>query len=82
MRVRTGDLRVGRHPVVGMRRPLFGGQERQQRGQRIEREALPRREVQVLAAQRKPVARLMIAHHRPVRGDHVHAQIKERKGIV
>ena len=82
VRIGAGDLCVGRHPVVGMRRPLLGGQQRQQRGQRIDRKGLPRREVQVLADQSNQSPAAMIADHRAIGGDHVDAQVEERETVV
>ncbi len=44
--VGTGDFRVARHPVMGMRHTLLGRQERQNGRERIDREALTGRQMQ------------------------------------
>src|SRR4051812_25900487 len=56
MGIRAGDLRIRRHPVVGMRGALLRGQERQQGGQRIDREALARRQMEHLPFELEEVA--------------------------
>ena len=69
------SLRVGR--------PLLGGEERQHRGQRVDREPLPRRQVQHLAPELEMVARLRPAVDRPALGrDHLDPQVVELEGVV
>src|SRR5262249_27097824 len=48
IRVRIRHVLVARHPVVFVRGPLLGRQQRQQCRQRVQRETLPRREEYVL----------------------------------
>ena len=62
---------------------LLGRQERQQRRQRVDREALARRQVQHLAPELEEVAGLGAAIDRGAfRGDDLHPQVVELEGIV
>ena len=82
VRIGTGHLGVGGHPVVALGRALLGRQQRQQRGQRIEREALAGRQGEVLAVHLEVVADAVAAHHRPLGGDDLDAQIVQRELVV
>ena len=82
MRIGTGDLGVGRHPIVGMRHALFGRQQRQERRQRIDRERLSRRERQVLAFELEVVAGLVVADHRTIGGNDLHLQVIEDERVA
>ena len=53
VRVGASNLCVGRHPVIGVRVSLLGGQQRQYGGQRVHRKGLSGRETQVLTANLK-----------------------------
>lgn len=64
----AGDEGIGGHPVVGVGLPLFGGEEGQESGQGIQREALPGGEPQVLSMQLEGITGPVIADHGQTRG--------------
>ena len=83
VRVGTGDLGVGRHPVVGVGRTLLGGQQRQDRRERIDREALARRQRQNLALELEIVAGARAAIDlRPGGHDRLDPQVPELEAFV
>ena len=83
MRVGAGDLGVGRHPVVAVRRPLLGGQKREHGGERVDREALAGRQVQHLAAKLEEVAGPGAAIDPAALGRHdLDAQVVQLEAVV
>src|SRR5712691_10472553 len=83
IRIRTGDLGVGRHPVAGMARPLLRRQQGEEGRKGVDRKALSRWQVQHLAAQLEPIAGLGAAIDRPVhRRDDLDAQVIELEAVV
>jgi hypothetical protein len=78
----TGDLGVGRHPVVRVGGALLGREQREERRQRVEREGLAGGEAQVLARELEPVADLVVADHRAIGGDDLHPQVEQRKAVI
>ena len=83
MRVRAGDFGVGTHPVMGIGHTLLGGQQRQKRSEGIQREPLPGREMQHLAAHLEPVARLCVAQDPGAgRCKDLDAQVKQFEMVI
>src|SRR5688572_18086389 len=49
VRIGTGDVGIGGHPVRGVSHPLFGGKDRQQCCQRVDRKRLAIRKAQIFS---------------------------------
>ena len=83
VRVRAGDLGVGGHPVVRCGLALLRGEQRQDRGERVDREALAGRKVQHLAPELEEVAGLRAAiEPRAGRGDDLDPEVVELEAVV
>ena len=75
VRIGTGDVRVGGHPVVGVRDPLLGRQQGEECSQRIDREGLIRGQREVLSRELEVVSRPVVADHRSLRGHDLDTQV-------
>lgn len=77
----TGNLGIGGHPVIGMCVPLFGGQKREQRGERVHRHLLLILENQQFAFHTKTLAFDMTADRGAITDHRFHAQVIKPEAI-